>query len=92
MFGKIVYISDNMAHVEMQEGSPVATDLMNMHVVFEDADHKVMGEIEDIDAKLMKIRFLGEIINGRFVGGVLKKPTLSAKIRIISKEELSIRI
>ena len=88
MFGKIVYISDNMAHVEMQEGSPVATDLMNMHVVFEDADHKVMGEIEDIDAKLMKIRFLGEIINGRFVGGVLKKPTLASKIRIISKEEV----
>ena len=36
----------------------------------------------------MKIRFLGEIINGKFVGGVLKKPTLAAKIRIISKEEV----
>ena len=88
MFGKIVYISDNMAHVEIQEGSKLATDLMNMHVVFEDNDHKVVGEIEDIDAKLIKIRFLGEIINGKFVGGVLKKPTMAASIRVISAEEV----
>lgn len=88
MFGKIVYISDNMAHVEIMEGTNISTNLMNMHVIFEDNDHKVMGEIEDIDAKIMKIRFLGEIINGRFIGGVLKKPTLAARIRVITKEEV----
>ena len=85
MFGKIIYISDNMAHVAIQEGQELATDLMNMHVVFEDNDHKVMGEIEDINDRIIKIRFLGEIINNRFVGGVLKKPTFAAKIRVISK-------
>lgn len=88
MFGKIVYISDNMAHVEIKEGSNVSTDLMNMHVIFEDSNHKVMGEIEDIDAKIIKIRFLGEIINGKFIGGVLKKPTLASNIRVITKEEV----
>ena len=88
MFGKIVYISDNMAHVEIGEGTNISTNLMNMHVIFEDNDHKVMGEIEDIDAKIMKIRFLGEIINGRFIGGVLKKPTLTSRIRVITKEEV----
>ncbi|MBP3921150.1 MAG: ATP-binding protein [Bacilli bacterium] len=88
MFGKIVYISDNMAHVEILEGTNISTNLMNMHVIFEDENHKVMGEIEDIDAKIIKIRFLGEIINGKFIGGVLRKPTLSSKIRVISKEEV----
>ena len=90
MFGKIIYISDNMAHVEIQEGARLETDLMNMHVVFEDNDHKVMGEIEDIDAKVIKIRFLGEIINGKFVGGVLKKPTMNASIRVIASNEVSL--
>ena len=34
MFGKIVYISDNMAHVEIPQDKPLSTDLMNMHEVF----------------------------------------------------------
>ena len=87
MFGKIVYISDNMAHVQYDSAN-IKSDLMNMHVVFEDNDHKVMGEIEDIDSGIIKIRFLGEIINGRFIGGVLKKPTLASQIRVISPEEV----
>ena len=34
MFGKIVYISDNVAHVSIPEDAPVIMNLMNMHVVF----------------------------------------------------------
>ena len=45
MFGKIVYISDNMAHVKIDDDKNIATDLMNINVIFEDADHKVMGDI-----------------------------------------------
>lgn len=59
MFGKIVYISDNMAHVEIPQDKPLSTDLMNMHVVFEDEDKKILGEVEDISSTLVKIRFLG---------------------------------
>ena len=61
MFGKIVYISDNMAHVEIPQDKPLSTDLMNMHVVFEDEYKKILGEVEDISSTLIKIRFLGEI-------------------------------
>ncbi len=90
MFGKIVYISDNLAHVAIPEGTPVAMNLMNMHVIFEDDKKKILGEVEDISADMIKIRFLGEIVGDRFVGGVIRKPTLSANIRIISKEELKL--
>lgn len=90
MFGKIVYISDNIAHIEIPEGTPVATNLMNMHVVFEDEKKKILGEVEDISEKLIKVGFLGEIVDNHFVGGVIRKPTLSAKIRVISKEELGL--
>ncbi|MDD4548002.1 MAG: ATP-binding protein [Bacilli bacterium] len=92
MFGSIVYISDNVAHVKIVDGTPVATNLMNLHVMFEDNNKKILGEIEDISAEIIKIRFLGEIVNGRFIGGVIRKPTLSAKIRVIEKEEIPLII
>ena len=90
MFGKIVYISDNLAHIAIPAGTPVAMNLMNMHVIFEDDKKKILGEVEDISNDLIKVRFLGEIVNDKFVGGVIRKPTLSANIRIISKEELKL--
>ena len=89
MFGKIVYISDNEAHVKVGN-SEVSTNLMNMHVIFEDDKKKILGEVEDIGEELIKIRFLGEIVDGHFVGGVIRKPTLTSVIRIITPEELSL--
>lgn len=92
MFGKIIYICDNTAEIEIPEGTPVATNLMNLHVVFEDGDKKIIGEVDDISEKIIKVRFLGEFVDGRFVGGVIRKPTLSAKIRIITEDELGLII
>ena len=90
MFGKILYISDTEAHVEVpKEGAP-STNIMNMHVIFEDEGRKVVGEVEDLGSEIMKIRFLGEIENGVFIGGVIRKPTFSSKIRMISNEEVGL--
>ncbi len=90
MFGKILYISDTEAHVEVpKEGAP-STNIMNMHVIFEDEGRKVVGEVEDLGAEIMKIRFLGEIENGIFVGGVIRKPTFNSKIRMISQDEVGL--
>ncbi len=90
MFGKIVYISDNEAHIKIPEGTPLVTNLMNLHVVFEDDKKKILGEVDDISAEIIKVKFLGEIVNNHFVGGVIRKPTLSSKIRVITKEEVAL--
>ncbi len=90
MFGEILYISDTVAHIKIPDGTPVATNLMNMHIVFEDDKKKILGEVEDISKDIIKVHFLGEIVNGKFLGGVIRKPTLSAHIRIIAKEELEL--
>ena len=88
MFDKIVYISDKDAHVKIKEGQEVAINLMNMHLIFEDNDKKILGEVDDIDKEIVKVRFLGEISNGRLMGGVIRKPSLDSKIRTITKEEV----
>ena len=88
MFGKIIYISDNTAHISIPEGMPVATNLMNMHVVFEDENKKILGEVDDVSKEVIKVTFLGEITDKGFIGGVIRKPTLEAKLRIINNDEL----
>lgn len=90
MFGKIVYISDNVAHVAVPKDAPVIMNLMNMHVVFEDDEKKILGEVEDVSDEVIKIRFLGELADGKFIGGVLRKPNLTATTRIIEPDELKI--
>jgi len=90
MFGKIVYISDSVAHINIPSGTPINMDLMNMHVVFEDGERKVLGEVVDVSETIIKVNFLGVISNGKFVGGVLRKPTLEANIRLVTEEELNL--
>ena len=90
MFGKIVYISGSVAHISIPEGTPISMDLMNMYVVFEDGERRVLGEVEDISQTEIKIHFLGVIENGKFIAGVLRKPTLEANIRMVTEEELNL--
>ena len=86
MFGKIIYIGNNMAHVEI--GANVSTDIMNMHVIFEKDDVKILGEVEDIDQSIVKIKLLGEFLNGKLVGGLTRKPSLDSNLRIIDPSEV----
>lgn len=90
MLGKIVYISDNEAHVRLEPGTKIATNLINIHVILEDEQKRVLGEIVDVDDNLIKVGLLGEYVDNVFYSGVIRKPTLSAKIRIINNEELSV--
>ena len=85
MVGKIVYISNTLANIELEE---VNSNLMNMHVIFEDNGRKIIGEVEDIDGNKVSIHFLGEIINDKFIAGLIMKPSLNSKIRLITNEEL----
>lgn len=90
MLGKIVYISNNTAHIAVPEGAKVSTNLMNMHVILEDEKKKILSEVDDIGSDMFKVRFLGEIVGNRFIGGVIRKPNTEANVRLITKEELSV--
>lgn len=88
MFGKIKYITEGEAHVEslIQPGQDV--DLMNNNVVFEAENQRILGEVEEVNNDIIKIRFLGEFIGDKYVSGVIRKPVLSSNIRQINDEEL----
>ena len=88
MFGKIVYIGDSEAHVENLQKEATAADLMNLNVIFEEGEQRILGEVFELGSDVVKIRFLGEYINGKYINGVLRKPLLTSKIRMINQAEL----
>ncbi len=88
MFGKIKFISGNVAHVETVAKAEEMGDLMNVHVVFEAPNQLILGEVEEVTDEVIKIRFLGEFQNGKYISGVIRKPVLSSKIRTINDQEL----
>ena len=88
MFDKIVYISDHSANIRLKDADHLTVNLMNLHLIFEDKDKKVLGEVDDLDKDIVKARFLGEIVNGKLIGGTIRKPALDASIRVIDPSEV----
>jgi len=86
MFGKIVYISNSMAHIKIE--GVVSTSLMNMHVVLESNNRRILAAVEDVNEDVVKVEFLGEFIDNIFITGVIRKPSLDSITRIATKEEL----
>lgn len=91
MLGKVLTITKNSAIVGVsKETISGIKDLINLHVVFEDAAKKILGEVDSIEQDTIKVSFLGELTENDFIGGLIKKPSLDANVRIINQEELKI--
>ena len=90
MLGKILTISKNSATLQINKEAGEINDLINLHVVFEDDNKKILGEIDSINEDTIKVSFLGELTENNFIGGLIKKPSLDAKVRIINQDELKI--
>lgn len=87
MFKEIVAISKNYAIVKVD--SVINDDLLNLNVVFEEQNKKILGEIEEIIGNEAKINFLGEFHGDKFYDGIIRKPSTKANIRIINANELA---
>ena len=88
MFEKITYISDESCTVKLKEDQEITINLMNLHLIFEDDTKKILAEVDDLDGKSLKARFLGEIVGDKLIGGTIRKPSMDAKIRVIDKSEI----
>ena len=90
MLGKILTINKNSATLQINKDGGEINDLINLHVVFEDASKKILGEINSINEDTINVTFLGELTENDFIGGLIKKPSLNATVRIINEQELKI--
>ncbi len=91
MFGNIIKIDGNLVVVK-NNNQETHSELMNCHVVFEEIDRKVIGEITKIGNNEIEILLVGEIQDNIFSPGVVKKPASNTLARIINANELELII
>ena len=91
MFGKITEIIDNYVYVE-NSTHELKNNILNVHVVFEEVNRKVVGEVLSINKDIIKIFLIGEIRNNIFYSGIMRKPAFQCIPRIVYKQELELLI
>lgn len=91
MFGKILDIEDHIVLVENTRKT-LETNLIGMHVIFQDEAKKIVGEIIKVEKDYIRIALIGEIDQDGFQSGIVKMPNISASCRIVYKSELEVLI
>ncbi len=89
MFGNIIKFEKSKIYVENIK-KIADTNYIGFHVVFEEPNHKTVGEITEINKDVIGIQLIGEIVDGIFANGVMKKPGMNTVARIIYKSELEL--
>jgi len=90
MLGRIISIEGNYVRVSLEIDIASQASLAGIHVVFEDDKNKIVGEIQDISQKEIKVAIVGELLDNAFYSGCSKKPSFKSIIRIIRMDELSL--
>ena len=90
MKGKIIDITDNSVIVRLDIDITNQASLVNIHVIFEDGNSKIVGEIRSVSIDKAKVAIVGEIVNNTFLPGFSKKPSFKSKVRIIVMNELEL--
>ena len=89
MLGSILEIIDNSVIISLSIDITHQPNLVGLHVVFEDGDNRVVGEVVNVTKEKMTANILGDIKNGNFVPGSSAKPSFKSKVRLIKIDELS---
>lgn len=90
MLGRIIDIDNSLVKIKLDIDINKQANLINIHVVFEDKNKKIIGEIEKLDQEYGFIKIVGIIDKGVFVPGFTKKPAFNSTIRIVTMDELSL--
>jgi len=88
--GKIIDINGNYVQVEINFDVAKYGSLMNVHVVFDDGNRKVVGEVLKVTIKHLTVGIVGEIVGDTFIPGIGIKPAFASIVRIINKDELTL--
>lgn len=92
MLGTIVGTEENQVLIKLNVNLDQLPNLVNFHVIMEDTEKKIVGEITDIKDGIAYTNLLGEIIDNRFVFGVIRKPSFASSVKLISKEKMPLII
>ncbi len=90
VLGKIISIDENYIVLKLNTDLTNFSNLINSHVIFEEEQTKIIGEIKKINIEKVDIALIGQINNNIFYSGVIRKPSFRTNCRLINKEEVAI--
>lgn len=88
MLGKIIEILENSVIVELSIDINQQPNLVNLHVVFENGNEKIIGEIVNINQSKMFVSIVGELKEHSFTPGVSSKPSFKSLVRMVRMDEI----
>ncbi|MDD6879298.1 MAG: ATP-binding protein [bacterium] len=88
MFNNIEIIMDDYLVASIKEINSQNNNILNIHVAIIDSEKAIIGEVSEISNLKAKIKLLGQVIDGKLIPGIQKKPLLNAGIRPLQFEEL----
>lgn len=90
MLGTILEIIDNNVIIKLNIDISQQPNLIGVHVIFENSDKKIVGQIDSANKEQIKVSIVGEIQENRFLPGNSNKPSFNSKVRIIDMSELAL--
>ena len=90
MFDRIVYIGETNCYVSLKEGVEIKSNILSSHVVVEDAEKQILGEISELNQGRVNIKLMGEFHEGKLQPGILRKPLMDATIRPVNEQEIAV--
>jgi DNA helicase HerA-like ATPase len=88
MLGTILEISGSSVIIKLSIDINVQPNLIGLHVVFEDGDTRIVGEVASVDQNQMNVHIVGEIVGDEFVPGATSRPSFKSQVRLVTIEEL----
>ena len=92
MLGKILEINDNSVLIKLDIDINNQPNLVNLHVVFESDNTKIIAEIAKVTQEEMIANIVGEIEGNSFTPGAISKPSFKSIVRLIKLDELELML
>ena len=89
MLGKIVGIQDNMVLLKLNVKLEEIQNIINLYVLFEDKNKKIIGEIIEVKGDIASVNLVGEFVEDKFMFGISKKPSFNSSSKLVSKEKVN---
>ncbi len=89
MLGKIVAIEDNFVLIQLEIDINKSKNIIGFYVLMNDDNRSLVGEITDIKNNIAYVNLLGEMVNEKFVFGVIKKPSFSSQVSLIDPSQIT---
>ena len=88
MIGSIIEIVDNRVLIKLAIDINKQPNLIGLHVVFEDTQKHIVGEIVNVSQTEMTAVVVGELTPTSFIPGASKRPSFKSNISLVNLNEL----